>query len=306
MTATQNLIVDARAELATRARRGQAPLDPYSHPIVHAAIRHALDLAHLAELRPFGDWVRTALVHKNRAGTRVPPPCARPEALSLNLPTPNHELAMLATTAFHAAGDHGVQSLVFASAAKTFVAAWERVTVEVELMTPPPAHPEIDFFKHGLAHLLATFLADESPDATTLALILAAIGTDDPIVRSSEFEPTVDAIAIRASRYKDLWQRNARRARTARERYISVPGRPALLRSGKPSRLKPPFVYLPDGDTVAHRPTDIPPRASVTIVRRGGRRWFYARWNEQGRRRSVPLAPVEEQERQPVPATSLI
>jgi hypothetical protein len=191
--ATRNLTVNARSELVARAHAGRAPLDPYSHLIVRAAIRHTLDLAHLADLRPFAHWASTALTHGKRAGAPTAPPSVRREASMLNLPTPTDELTRLATLVFQAATTNGIHAAQFKSTAEQFVTAWEQVTVDVVLMTPPPAHPEIDFFKHGLACTLLHGLPDDALGPTTFALILAAIGTDLPIVRSSIYETTVDA-----------------------------------------------------------------------------------------------------------------
>jgi len=77
MKANRQLAVDARAELVARAKQERAPLDPATHPLVQKALGLAVNLAYLADLRPFAAWVETALRHGNRAGAPVRPPAVR-------------------------------------------------------------------------------------------------------------------------------------------------------------------------------------------------------------------------------------
>lgn len=254
-----------------------------------------MNLAYLADLRPFAAWVETALRHGNRAGAPVRPPAVRAEARILQQPLSaprGDELTTLVENAYRAALDHGLRSAPFRLQGQTFATAWEGVADRVKLIEPRPRHPEVDLFRLGLAHSLASLLPDESLGPTTFALLLAAIGADDPIVRTCEEETTDDAIAVRAQQYEAIWQRGARRARTAHERFIILPGRPVPLRSGQPSRLEPPFLHLASGETVAHRPAGIPSNATINVVARGKRRWFYARWRAAGRQYNVALGPA--------------
>ncbi len=292
-----NGVIDARAELIARAKDGSPPLDPFTHPAVRDAIAHTLLLVQLADLRPCARWLMTALEHGKRAGAPIPPPAPRPEeSLFINAPQPrNTDLHVLAKTAHAAAIQHGVGSLEFKSMAEAFVAAWKHVAIDAQLITPPPPHPELDFFRNGLALALAHTLHDAS-DASigpmTFALILAAIGTDEPIVLAHDDDTVADAINVRAEHYKKLWQPHAGWAKTAEERFIVLPGRPIPLRSGKASLLEPPFFTNQFGNTVAYRPAGIPVHAAVRVVARGKRRWFYAQWREAGRVKKVALGPA--------------
>ncbi len=287
------LVVDPRAELVARSRRGYTPLDPEENPLLQAAIGAALNLAYLHDLRPFARWVEQAVDHSRRAGAVVAPPPVRPEARWLPPAAPTAvRFGDLAATAYEAAVRDGVRSDPFRRSAEVFLAAWRAVSVRVELVRPRPRHREPDLFKLGLAYAVALFLEPQRPGPTLFALLLAAIGTDEPIVRRYDTETVADAIALRAERYRTLWRRGARRARDAHARYLVLPGRPQPLQSGEASRLRPPFRLLPTGETVAYRPEGIPPRASVSIVLRRRRPWFYAQWREGRRVRKVPLGPA--------------
>ncbi len=289
-----NGIIDARAELIARAKAGGPPLDPFTHPVLREAIAQTLLLVRLADLRPCAHWLMTALEHGKRAGAPVPPPGPRPEeALFVNAPQPpDSDLHVLAKTAHAAAIQHGVGSLEFKSKAEAFAAGWTLVATDAQLITPPPPHPELDFFRNGLALALAHRLPEAPIGPTTFALILAAIGTDEPITLAHSEDTVADAIRVRAEQYKKLWQRHASWAKTARERFIVLPGRPIPLTSGRASLLQPPFFTNRDGNTIAHRPTGIPVHAAIRVVPRGKRRWFYAQWREAGRVKKVALGPA--------------
>lgn len=289
--------VDARAELIARARPGQAALDPEENPTLRHAISAALALAYLHDLRPFARWVEVALEHGRRAGKAPALPASRPEARwvpPVASPVASIDLPALAVAAHRAGCEHGPQSDGFRQAAASFVSAWSQVSQRVELVRPPPPHREPDFFKVALSYNLASFFPDQRLGPTTLVLLFAALGTDPPIEREYPEDLAADAIARRVERYRKLWARTSRRARTAKARFLLLPGRPAPLLSGKPSLLQPPFVALPTGQTVAHRPPEIPAKASVLVVSRGKRRWFYAQWRDGTRVRKIPLGPAAD------------
>jgi len=299
------LVIDARAELIARARPGQAALDPEENPTLRHAISAALALAYLHDLRPFARWVVVALEHGRRAGKAPALPASRPESRWVTptaSPVASIDLAEAAAAAHRAGGEHGPQSDGFRHAAASFVSAWSQVSRRVELVRPPPAHREPDFFKEALAYNLASWFPGQRLGATTLVLLFAALGTDPPIEREYPEELVADAIARGVERYRKLWARTSKRARTAKARFLVLPGRPAPLRSGKPSLLQPPFFALPTGQTVAHRPRGIPAKASVLVVSRGKRRWFYAQWRDGTRVRKIPLGPVADAAEEPRPA----
>jgi hypothetical protein len=285
--------VDARAELIARTKRGRDPLDSATHPLIQKALAQAVNHAYLAELRPFAKWIATALNHGDRAGPPITPPAVRPEIRLLPAPSRrDDDLTAIVAAAHRTAVDYGLHSDAFKSRGGRFAAIWDAISVRASLVGPRPRHREVDLFRLAFAHALATFMPEDGLGPTTFALLLAAIGSDDPIVRTHDEETVEDAIAVRASMYEEIWQRAARTARAGREQFILLPGRPLPLRSGKPCRLKPPFVHLSTGETVARRPTGIPVTATIVVTPRNKRRWFYARWREAGKQRSVALGPA--------------
>ena len=293
---THDLTVDARAELIARAKNGRASLDPMTNQLVRGAVEVAVYLAYLADLRPFAKWVSTALKHGKSAGAVFAPPSFRREAEHIALPPPENRLKILATRAYEIAMQHGVRSAEFREAAQLFEENWDLVANKLELMPPAPAHREISFFVHGLAHALATFLRDDNIGPSTFALILAAIGTDAPIVRHSTLESPTEAINARAATCQDIWQLESQRARTAATRYITMPEMPGPVLNGGTGRLSGNLFRLSTGETIAARPAGVPLHAKVAIERRGARRWIYARWREDGKPRSVALSPTAHQD----------
>ena len=289
------LVVDARAELIRRAKKGRAPLDPMTHQLVRLAVELASHLAYFADLRPFAKWVTTALKHGNRASEPVQPPTFRAEAERIGLPPLEHALATLAMRVYKSAKQHGVRSDEFRLIGQRFAADWDLVANKFELTRPAPAHREISYFTHALAHSLATFCPTDNIGPTTFALILAAIGTDPPFKLHSKLDTSTAAIQARAATCEDVWKQEASRVRTANERYITLPAMPALLLNGEPSRISGNLFELTTGEVIAMRPAGVPVHAKITIERRGSRDWLYARWREAGKRHSVALSPVAHQ-----------
>lgn len=305
------LEIDAHAELRRRAKR-RPILHPADNERVARALGCAIALAYFADLRPFAAWVEKAVAHGRRVGAPPLPPSPRAESrfvhlapywdvvahLGAQVRTQGRHfedlgaMVALATTAFDAAHVHGVRADEFLHAAEAFLRAWRLLGTSHEFVPVQPPHREADLFRSGLAFALATIAPEAKPGPTGFALLLAAIGSDEPIRRDSEHDPATAAIARRAERYRDVWSTAAKRAADNHARYIVLPGVPVPLRSGDASRLRPPFRLLPDGRALAFRPAGIPPNARVTIKRRGDRGWFYATWRDATGSRCVVLGPA--------------
>ena len=295
------LIVDSLAELTRRtAHGGREPLDPGAH----VAVRHAIGLAvvfdYLHQLRGFVRWLEVALEHGRRAkrppapiGLRAEARFASPESLVQGAalgadPDAARRICVLAQ-------NPGVRSSEFRTAAADFLSLWRRQPRQLIRCAKPSK--EIDFFKRALAFHLAMFLPDSALGPTPLALLLAAMGTDDPIRRDSPLDSVAAAIGRRARRYRQLWSWARRRCTAVHKRYLRLPTAPATptrdrhrhLRDG---RLRPPHLMLSDGGVVVTRPRDIPVDATI-VAKRGPTPhdydgphedaegcWLYAEWQE--------------------------
>ena len=272
----KELIVDARAELIARAKKGCAPLDPQSHAAVRNAIWVALYFAYLADLRPFAKWVSSALKQGKRAGAILPPPTYRKEAKYPGLLPFTHELEPLAARVYAMAIEYDVHAVAFREAARQFEARWE-TELTFEMIGAAPAHREICVFTYELAYALASVLPTNDIGPAAFALILAAIGTDPPIVLHSDLDTPAAAIAARALTRKEIWRRVAPRARAGLPKFTVIPpSTTPLILPTAGILLLSEFRSLSDvGETLATDPTEAPTDKSIRAERRS-RHWLYA------------------------------
>jgi hypothetical protein len=275
--------VDARAELAARLNR----LGSKGEVALANALALALALQHLADLRPFCDWLGRARRHDRRASV---PPALPARCAYLRLLTQavgiQFDLDEAVAEARVAALDHGVTSAAFSRAAKPVERAMHRLTVEYSFVPQRPPHRELDYLRSGFAFALGVFLGDDA-SPTLMALALAAFGIDPPIRASSNPDALAEDIAARTVRYRAYWSTQRAVTRCLETTFFVVD---ATLQPGAPPPAAGPFLALGDGRSLLRRPAHVPPDARVSVRHRRGRTELVARSRDGCRVRTHLLA----------------
>ncbi len=278
-----NMDVDARAELAGRLEH----VGPKGEVALANALALALALQHLADLRPFWDWLGRARRHGRRAGAppALPAPCAYVRLLTQVVGI-RFDLDEAVEQARVAAVEHGVASAAFARTAEPVERAMHRLAVEHSFVPQRPRHREQDYLRSGFAFALGVFLGDDA-SPTIMALALAAVGIDPPIPTADGADAIADDIAVRAVRYRAYWSTQRAAARGMETTYLVVDGTP---QPGAPAPAAGPILLLGDGRSVLRRPAHVPPDARVSVRHRRSRTELVAKSRHGGRVRTHLLA----------------
>ena len=154
------------------------------------------------------------------------------------------------------------------------------------VVRPRPRNREIDYLRNGFAYALRAWLG-EDVGPTIMALTLSAYGDDDPIPMPLYRDAVADEIAVCATSYSTIWQRQARAVRGAKDQFLVVEGTPPA------DQIVPgvgPIVVIGDGRSIVRRPAHIPVGARPSFRHRRGKTALVAKSRFGSRVRTQQIA----------------